>query len=119
MPEVHAEFGEMRAKQNVPLRKIVEKECPTRLDRTHAFRDPLPTPLQIVIFRSHVIGIFPVAFAEIERRIGKNSVYDRVPNMREDGQAVTRKKRSERGDIGRRELGARLKIRVYVKDPRL
>src|SRR6266851_4303607 len=45
MPEVHSESRKMGAKLYVPLRKIVQKERPSRLDCTYAFRDPLFTPL--------------------------------------------------------------------------
>src|SRR5216683_6188690 len=119
MPEVHSETRKMGAKLYVPLRKIVQKERPSRLDCTYAFRDPLFTPLQIVAFRSQVIGIFPVTFAEVKRWVGKNGVNDRIPDVRKDSHAVTGKKCSESRDIGCRELDARFKVRVQIKDPRV
>src|SRR5258708_4188273 len=88
VPEIHAEFAQLRPENDVPLWQVVEEKRPAWSYCAHALSNPLFAPCEILVLGFEIIAVHAVFFSQVKRWIGEDGVDDSILDEWQTGPAI-------------------------------
>lgn len=71
MPKCQPGFGQVIPQNDVPSRKTIDKNSPSRFEYSNAVIQPLSAPRNVVVIRTIIVHFCPVFFRQVKRGISK------------------------------------------------
>ena len=99
MPELHSALHQMRPDQDIPARQVVDEQRAARFQDADALAQPEFAPIEIFSVSARIVRPASINLPEIERRIGKNRVYDPGWQTGQYIEAVALEQHASRGGV--------------------
>src|ERR1019366_7575041 len=99
VPELEAEFSQIRSDRHVPLWEIVDEQRTTGLEDSRGLSHPRLAPVDVFGIRQIVIRMLTILFANVEWRICENGVDHSITDFSENFNTIAGEQRPDRGRV--------------------